>query len=423
MSAPPATSPSLVLAHPTLAERKHTWTLTQPEWGTALTLEEYLHREEYLTTVPLAKHGGVTHWILTVASAPPDQRPILSSCETLRKRALYSTTAPPGGGGVAEGIAHGVGSVFTDPAYRGKGYASRMLTMVADELKAHQGTLMSPSATAASSAADDKRLPPVAFSFLFSDIGKKFYASRGWVPHPSSHLSFTTLPSRRSSTASSDAAAAAPPPVAAIGYHELAELCTRDESLLRDRMSRLPSSLEAHQAPSSFASTPPDASRPLTYVALAPDLDTMLWHLMREDFITTRLFGTTPSVRGAVFGHPGRRVWAVWTRTYQAAPPAISANTLYILRLVVEDESAGEEYLAEGLRAVIDLAREEAAEWGTAKVLLWNPDGEVEGLMRRSGLTFEAVEREKDSILSLMWYGDGPGENVVWVAGEKYTWC
>lgn len=402
---PPSSSASLVLAHPTPEERKKTWTLSQKEWGTALTVDEYLHREQYLMTVPLAKAGGLTHWILTIRSMPEDARPILSSCESLRKRALYTTSAQHD---VSEGIAHGVGSVYTDPAYRGKGYASRMLLMVRDELKAYQGpSIASPTAP--------HKMPPVAFSFLFSDIGKEFYAARGWAPHRSTHLSFSSLPKDAAATNGAAVSSTAEPQTTALGYHELAELCTRDEALLRERMA-------LHRAPPS-APTPRDPSRPLTYVALPPDLDTMLWHLMREDFITTRIFGSIPTARGAVYGEKGKRVWAIWTRTYVAKPPKTAPNTLYILRLVVEDEDAGDEYISEGLRAIIGFARREAGEWGTSQVQLWNPEADVEALMKRAGLTFDVVERESDSIPSLMWYGEGPAENVVWVAGEKHTWC
>lgn len=402
MSLPLASSPSLVLAHPTSAERRRTWTLTHPKWGTALSLDEYLRREEYLMTVPLAKAGGITHWVLTIRSMPPDERPILSSCESLRKRALFTNES----GEVEEGVAHGVGSVFTDEAYRGKGYASRMLTMVRDELKAHQGPRMEGDA-------DPEKLPPVAFSFLFSDIGKKFYGNRGWAPHRSSHLSFSPLPA--------DAPNGTPSPshrAVGVGYHELAELCAADEALLKHRMSNPRPHHTAQTLP-----TAPDPAAPLTRVALPPDLDTMMWHLMREDFLTTRLLGSIPSARGAVFGDKGRRIWAVWTRTYQVAPPDTTDNTLYILRLVVEDEDVSEEYLAEGLQALVGFARREAGEWGTSAVKMWNPEGRVEALMRKVGMEFEVVERQMDSIPSLMWYGDGPAENVVWVAGEKYTWC
>jgi len=95
-SLPDADSPLLALAHPTHAERVATTKHTYATWGFALAEADYLAREEYLTTVPLARDGGITHWILTVASLPPDGRPILSSCESLRKRAVRTAAAGRG---------------------------------------------------------------------------------------------------------------------------------------------------------------------------------------------------------------------------------------------------------------------------------------------------------------------------------------
>ncbi len=58
---PPSAADSLALTHPTPAERDRTWTLTHPIRGPALPLADYLTREAYLTPVPLAKDGGVSH--------------------------------------------------------------------------------------------------------------------------------------------------------------------------------------------------------------------------------------------------------------------------------------------------------------------------------------------------------------------------
>ncbi|PKS09261.1 hypothetical protein jhhlp_003875 [Lomentospora prolificans] len=419
---PSSSSPSLILAHPTPAERERTWTLTQRAWGKVLSAEDYLHREEYLLTVPVAKGGGVTQWILTIKSLPPDQRPILSSCDTIRKTAFVSSST---GTGVEEVVAHGIGAVFTDPVYRGRGYASKMMAMIGEALKRHQGTPMkdaignakSDMLTSMHTPPPPTGLPPVAFSVLFSDIGKTFYASRGWTAHPSTHLSFPPLPqSAPNSDARTDDASTSASPV---GYHELAELCARDEALLRKRMAQM--------LPPSSSTTP---GTPHSFVALAPNLDSILWHMMREDFITNRIFGRTPTVRGGVYGSRGQRIWAVWTRAYQIAPvlPPASMedlsdeNTLHILRLVVEDESCTDEYLAEGMRAVLHLARREAFEWGTGHVELWNPVPRLEDAVSRAGMAYEVVEREVDSIPSLMWYGAGPADGVVWVANEKYAW-
>lgn len=377
-SLPEASSPHLILTVATPLERERIWSLTHRQWGGLLSHEAYLEREAYLRTVPLEKDGGITHWLLTDSTLPPDQRPILSSCDTYRKRALSCTPS----GQVTDGIAHGIGAVFTDPQYRGKGYASRMLKELGSILSDWQ--------------AGEGGKP--LFSVLYSDIGKSFYAKSGWAAFPSSHLAFPQVPGASTGLEPQNgyAAAEAKP----IGYHELAELCAVDEGLLREALPRRA------------------AQTAQTAVALLPDLDSALWHLMREDFIAKQVFGRTPAVKGAVYGEKGKRVWAVWTRGYYG-----EVGTLNILRLVVEDESAPDEHNAQGIKAVVQVAQAEAAEWRCREVQTWNPDERLRGLVEKSGLQFEAVDRDADSIASLMWYGKGRTEDIDWFYNEKYGWC
>ncbi|TDZ18235.1 Lysine acetyltransferase [Colletotrichum orbiculare MAFF 240422] len=379
----------LVLTQPTPEERIRVWTSTHQKWGAALELDAYLRREEYLTTVPMSRNGGITQWILTTPSQPPGERPILSSCESIRKRAL---AARPDGT-LAETVAHGIASVFTDPAHRGKGYASTMMGMLGPQLGAWQGSQVRKNTTTAAAAAATIQTGDVAFSVLFSDIGKSFYARQGWHPHASTHLSFPPSHS--------------PPPEPSkakpVGYHELAELASVDESLLRAKL----------------AAKSPSSSR--TRVALLPDIDAVLWHLMREDFMTTHIFGKTPTVRGAVVGDRGRRVWAVWTRGYYGGLKKPEGNTMHILRLVVEDErGSSDDYVQEAVEELLTLARAEAAEWKVNYVELWNPEPRIRGLVEKAGIPHEFVERETDSIASLMFYGEGEAE---WVLNEKFGWC
>jgi len=430
---PPSSSPSLILTEPTPAERIQIWTLTQKSWGRVLGVEDYVHREEYLLTVPVARGGGVTQWILTIKPLPPGQRPILSSCDSIRKTALVGSS--PRGSKIEEVIAHSIGSVFTDPIYRGRGYASKMLALLGEELKKHQGSPMKPVTNGTKSetlvpttsvpSPRTTSLTPVAFSLLFSDIGKTFYATRGWAAHPSTHLSFPPLlPSTQPTEPLTNGTASSYPSAKPIGYHQLAELCTLDESLLRTRMARMLSS------PSSSSSSAATPGTPHTFVALAPNLDAILWHMMREDFITHRIFDRTPTVKGGVFGSKGQRIWAVWTRAYSSTPslpPSTleelkDGNTLHVLRLVVEDENCSDEYLTQGIKAILDLARKEAFEWGTSHVELWNPGPRFQSAIDKTGLDYKVVDREMDSIPCLRWYGDGPADGVFWVANEKYAW-
>lgn len=61
---PLASSPKLVLAHPTQAEKVQIWTLNSKNWGSALPLPDYLEREEYLANIPQTRDGGVTRTYL-----------------------------------------------------------------------------------------------------------------------------------------------------------------------------------------------------------------------------------------------------------------------------------------------------------------------------------------------------------------------
>ncbi|EFX05759.1 hypothetical protein CMQ_3828 [Grosmannia clavigera kw1407] len=396
-----SSDPTLVLTHPTAAERERIWTQTHGMWGSALSLEQYVAREAFLTTAPLASDGGITHWILTDSTELPDRRPILSSCESLRKPAAVSSTST-GTAVVTDGMAHGVGSVFTDPQFRGQGYAGRMLTELGPRLKDWQ-------------AGGDNTHRPL-FSILYSDIGKTFYASKGWAVFPSTHFAFA-VDSKDGIEDGTLLSASDTQPAAPLLADDLAALAAADEALLRARLVRV-----ADLTPSA---------------ALLPGVDALHWHLVREKYMTQHILQRSPTVHGAIAStastnntQPGHRLWVVWTRTYHGGPEATAGNTLHILRVVLEDvddDDAAPANLsarhADGFRAIIALARAEAARWHCGDVQLWNPTPAVKTLTQKAGLTPTLVDRETDSIASLMWYGEGPTEEVAWVANEKYAWC
>ena len=111
LALPDKSSHDLRLSHPTVEECLEIWKLSFLAWGDALSLPLYLEESAYLTSVPLAKDGGMTLWILTDGTLPPNQRPILCSCETFRKRCFITGTEDE----VTETIVHGVASVFCNP--------------------------------------------------------------------------------------------------------------------------------------------------------------------------------------------------------------------------------------------------------------------------------------------------------------------
>ena len=63
-----------------------------------------------------------------------------------------------------------------------------------------------------------------------------------------------------------------------------------------------------------------------------------------------------------------------------------------------------------------------AKQWNVDAVDLWNPSETVQAILRRTGLEHEFVDRQQESITSLMWYGDDT-DQITWMANEKYGWC
>ncbi|KAL3482514.1 hypothetical protein BJX99DRAFT_252766 [Aspergillus californicus] len=213
-----------------------------------------------------------------------------------------------------------------------------------------------------------------AASVLFSDIGSDFYSKLGWHAYPSHTIEFEPSLGMLTSYAT---------PIYA---KDLQQICDEDQMLAREAMST--------QSP--FGKT--------RYM-IVPDYEHMLWHHCKEEFAAETLFQKIPQVKGET---------------------ASTANTLYILRLVIENQFESENYSqVEGLRAVILAAQAEAAEWGLHLVKLWGPSTQVQELISRTGIHYVEEHRDEDGICSLRWYGEGSGtaNEVEWIGNEKYGWC
>ncbi|GIK02044.1 hypothetical protein Aspvir_006087 [Aspergillus viridinutans] len=448
-SLPDSNSPTLHLTHPTAAERRKIWITTASTWDNTPDelLPLCLQRFEYLTTIPLAKNGGMTMWILTDSQYPPEHRPLLASCDTFRKRALFTRSgdgqlggqgeAEGEGDAVANGIVHGIASVFTPFLYRRHGFAARLVRELAGLLPSWQTT------TTLSSSSSSASFVPCIGSILYSDIGRTYYARLGWeVSGTNTEYIFKTA-----------LAPAQPHNVKPIAKSQLAELCSTDESMIRKAMSAFAHASASTAAPGVAAASEADRNRnrhrQRQVVAIIPDLDHMLWHMAKDEFTAELYLGGIPLVKGAVVGCPGERVWVVWTHTYYSHPLAEGLvggeNGLYILRLVVEEEeytatatttttttptgaAAAErsDRLVQSVRAVLQAAQCEAREWRLDYVNLWEPSEFVRGLVERCGIEYEVSQRAEARIACGMWYGEDGGvlsETPIWIYNERYAYC
>ncbi|KAI1310430.1 hypothetical protein F5Y03DRAFT_382680 [Xylaria venustula] len=451
---PDASDPSLILTHPTPAEQEQTWRLNHREWGGPLDLPAYLQREPFLVSTPLAADGGMVHWILTEpeTTARSQPRRVLASCETIRKRVLY--VPRDGGDEVREGLGYGIGSVYTYPEFRGKKYAARMLQELGAVLKRWPEE-------------EQQQRKKKVCSALWSDIGKRFYASKGWPVFASAHVEFpssspSSPPGVSSLLEQSEQPHGTALTLAPVNTSNIAQLCREDEARLRGELPRRAR----------------DTRR--TAFAFAPDSDVFRWHWAREEFIAARVFPgreasevrglivtVTSSTDGVTQGRAATagddtkdgkggeeekekrtRMWAIWTRNYGADAASNAAkNTLYILRLVIDDDSSGNDgtsssssssaaaaadpkALQLAFDAILHGALDAARAWNCGSVHLWNPTSAVRDLIAGSKVAHKFVDRETDSIPSMMWYGPGENKNknenedaVEWVANEKYCWC
>ncbi|KAI4596091.1 hypothetical protein KJ359_006385 [Pestalotiopsis sp. 9143b] len=208
----------------------------------------------------------------------------------------------------------------------------------------------------------------------------------------------------------------------AVSESEPEALCNRDEVMIRTAMAL---SVTAQKR-----------------VVILPNLPQIMWHIRKEDFVTRHVFGNTPDVKGAIAGEPGKQVWAVWAHRYYRHPDhsGQDENVLYVLRLVMEgDETANKPHedqlsvsteayteQATALKAVLQAAQAEAAQWRLDRVDLWEPSPLVQSLVRQDGFECTRVDRQEGCIASALWFGednDFAGMAPAWVNNEHYAWC
>ncbi len=135
------------LLEATAAQQRSRDALTHEAWGQGLTAPQFLEREQRLRAHPWAA-GALTAYLWVDA----DGR-VLASCEAFDG---------PASVGARDGVAATVASVFVEPALRGHGHASAMLTALAVRLRARGHLAV----------------------VLFSEVGAALYQRLGYWPVP-----------------------------------------------------------------------------------------------------------------------------------------------------------------------------------------------------------------------------------------------
>lgn len=125
-----------------------------PAWGPPLTVEGYVTREYRLRAQAWAQ-AELKSWLLCA-----DNQQVLASCETYRTDSFLRA----GDGTLEAGDSYAIASVFTEERLRGKGYATKLMDLLAVEL--------------------ERTSPRVHSSLLFSDVGAPLYRRSGYREVP-----------------------------------------------------------------------------------------------------------------------------------------------------------------------------------------------------------------------------------------------
>jgi GNAT superfamily N-acetyltransferase len=142
----------LVLA--TEAQKAERDTVNYPAWGPPLSVADYVVREQRLRGHPWAR-AELKSWLLCA-----DNGEALASCETYRTDSFLRRAD----GTLEPGDSFAIASVFTEERLRGKGYATRLMDLLAAEL--------------------ERTSPRAHSALLFSDVGAPIYRRSGYRETP-----------------------------------------------------------------------------------------------------------------------------------------------------------------------------------------------------------------------------------------------
>ncbi|HYH96486.1 GNAT family N-acetyltransferase [Hyalangium sp.] len=135
-----------------------------PAWGPPLTVAGFIEREKRLRGHPWSR-AELKTWLLC-----EEEGGVLASCETYRMDSFLR--APDGA--LVQGDNFAIASVFTEERLRGRGYATRLLGLLAAEL--------------------ERASPRVHTALLFSDVGAPLYRRSGYQETPAWDWRFTPEP-------------------------------------------------------------------------------------------------------------------------------------------------------------------------------------------------------------------------------------
>ncbi|KAL2158391.1 hypothetical protein VTH06DRAFT_4439 [Thermothelomyces fergusii] len=393
-------------AEATPEQRQISWELCSRKWAAPMSVDDYVERQKHMAEHELNRDGGCRYWVLYLKGYP---RQVIATCETLRKLMFIADCAE---GRVRESHGYVVSNVYTNPTYRRQGMAGFLLRRVQERMDAESDC-----------------------SVLYSDSGRTYYASLGWLPITSHQATLTLLPSTSSPPSATPTTPPRRPQTRPLGLSELPDLCRKDIAQLTRTLTSLATTAAANSSSS-------------TAICFLPTYAQISWHLARAKFDAHKILpsattAATPLTIGAVTVPPSPRggaAWACWFHDWRN-------RRLRVLRLAREGDGrvesevgkedaassedgeggdAVDETACADIAALLEAAAAEARQWGFLEVVVWNPSELVKmgcksvgnALPNEVKVVFE--QRVEGCVPSLRWKGGKTMADVVWEENHGY---
>ncbi|KAJ3571145.1 hypothetical protein NP233_g3947 [Leucocoprinus birnbaumii] len=365
------------------------WKRTAVEWGTGLTLEEYIDREFVGEKEEFARDGKQITWVL-VPRTDPTTLDFCCSCETFKRRIAIARPSKSGGDKTSpleHGYGYGIASVFTPSQNRGKGYAKHMMRLLHWVLAPED--YLSTHTFPGEWGIRPVRVPnagDASVSALWSDVGPTFYqgcgmtiGSDGWVARdPISNIW---------NVHSLDLS----------GYEEEENVTWLGEQSIKALWEK-----DAAQIENEIAQRARNEGQVKTQFSFLPNEGVADFQWFRLNYHFSRYVSNPPQYCGLRVGKGD--AFATWICDYRTEENKVL--TLTRLRATKEE--------IEGLMTrILRYARDHALDG----VEVWNLAPDLEKAL--SKFPGSRIERE-EHYPAIKWYRD---ESVEWMFNERFCWC
>ncbi|KAF9229671.1 hypothetical protein BS17DRAFT_33754 [Gyrodon lividus] len=374
-----------------LETRKRTW----PQWGGALTEEQYLERDAQMDVMDHAIDSGMITWVLAPRDKP-DTLDFMCSCETYKRQGLIRYA---GSKELQDTTCYGVACVFTPPEKRGKGYASHMMRLLHWVTSGRTAEYNLPDFPTEWGAPppEVKAAGNGMFSILYSDVGDNFYRQAGpgleedggWEARgPVSTI--WEIP-QNAETQQKDRETG----WKWLKYGDLDALWAKDVQLIRSTMENVLDSSPSYHT-----------ERPTAFVSYLPDRGVGSFHVFRSMFAAESVVSMD--------------IWGVKKNSGNIDPPTYASWSVDVCplppTLIVTRISATETEFPDLLGKIQEAARKS----GIGRMEVWNiPKHLLKVAAGTRGQTFE----RKEHLPAIKWYGKGATTDIEWAFNEKFCWC